>query len=488
MNRVVVFMLVFVFVWGLFAVGLGLVSAEPLVEDSWHTMAPMRQARSGLGVVAVDGKIYAIGGALDQYAIKILGTNEVYDPVSNTWTTLAPMPTPRTNFAIAACEGKIYCIGGIAGRTPADEWGLFYSLVLSDLVEVYDPATNTWTRKAPMPSVSDPVVVVGEQIFILDGFNLYMFDTSTNRWTERALMPVTPQSVISGGSGIASRPVVFVVDGKLVFTGEFCSRTPYLPVEGVRFSYGPSEPKVMVYDPMLDVWVEEAVGPMVFCYGVGLVTSGVFAPPRVYFLGQSPGSTFREVITNQAYDFADNTWRIGAAMPTSRVEFGAVVLDDLLYVIGGCTYVGYSEKAVYSVLNEVYVPFGYRSVPLVEVVSPLSEGVYDQSDGVDLEFVVDRPFSLLSYCVDGGGNVSVGGNVSLSGLSLGVHSVVVFVEDFFGNVEVSETVTFTVVSGSSFVSWVASFLTFSVLVVLGVVVGVVVAVLLVYFRRRRVRS
>lgn len=88
-------------------------------------------------------------------------------------------------------------------------------------------------------------------------------------------------------------PVLFVMDEKLVVTAEF-----YL---------GPHryEPKVLVYDPKKDVWSDESTGPMVICDGLGLVTSGVFAPQRVYFVGSAPGSTRGEVLTNQAYNFAD---------------------------------------------------------------------------------------------------------------------------------------------------------------------------------------
>jgi hypothetical protein len=50
-------------------------------ENTWETRNPMPTARSGLGAVAVNGKIYAIGGATewDSY----VGTNEVYDPATN---------------------------------------------------------------------------------------------------------------------------------------------------------------------------------------------------------------------------------------------------------------------------------------------------------------------------------------------------------------------------------------------------------------------
>ena len=64
------------------------------IEDSWNSKAPMHQARSGLGVIAVDNKIYAIGGALSGFK-NVAGTNEQYDPATDTWVYKASMPTPR---------------------------------------------------------------------------------------------------------------------------------------------------------------------------------------------------------------------------------------------------------------------------------------------------------------------------------------------------------------------------------------------------------
>jgi hypothetical protein len=100
-----------------------------------------------LGVVAVDGKIYAIGGSYqtevpsyDQfplYLTKYVSTNEMYDPVSDTWVTLESMPTPRAYFAIAAYDNKIYCIGGIT-VCASNIFTFDYCL----LNEVYDTVTN----------------------------------------------------------------------------------------------------------------------------------------------------------------------------------------------------------------------------------------------------------------------------------------------------------------------------------------------------------
>jgi len=461
MNKVIFFTVSLFFVGVFFAVGVCSVGAVSLVEDSWSSKASMSQARSGLGVVAVEGKIYAIGGTTNGRSDKVVGTVEVYDPVSDTWTTLASMPTPRSHFAIAVYQNKIYCIGGCVGVT-VDQWGLHSSVVTSDVVEVYDTTTNTWKRgiaRPPYSAIYTQALVVDGQIFVrLAGSRLFMFDPLTGVWTEKAPMPASPQS----GWGNGPRPVEFVVDNKLVVTGEF-----YL---GPNL-YGP---KVLVYDPVFDVWSEETTGPMIACDGVALVTSGVYAPQRVYFLGRAPGSTFGEWLSNQAYGFADNSWLLGEDMPNPRLDFGAAIVDDVLYIVGGRGY----NLFVPSASNQVYAPFGYRTVPVIGVVSPLDDVVYSVSD-VCLEFVVDRPVGLLYYCVDGGANVTIGGNTTLPDLSDGVHSVTVFAEDKSGNVGVSETVVFSVVSEPDIL------LSVSVVVVLCVVSVLVVTVLLLFLRRRR---
>ena len=324
----------------------------------------------------------------------------------DSWTTLASMPTPRSHFAIAAYQNKIYCIGGRVGVT-VDQWGLHSSVVISDVVEVYDTTTNTWTKgiaRPPYGLANIQASVVNGQIFVQMGFNeLFMFDPLTGVWTKKTPMPVIPHST---SSGHRPYPVAFVMDDKLVFTGEFGPKNALSFDENNVMTYIPPEAMVLVYDPVFDAWSYAPSGPLVLCDGVDLVSSGVYAPQRVYFLGRAPGGTFGEVLSNQAYDFADNSWLLGEAMPNLRFDFGAAIVDDVLYVIGGYvpSDVGGRPSSVPVAFNEVYVPFGFRSIPVVGVVSPLSEVVYSVSD-VCLEFVVDRPVSRVYYCVDGGGRM-----------------------------------------------------------------------------------
>jgi len=113
-------------------------------EDSWTTKAPMQQARGRLGVAVVNGKIYAIGGDIGSaYGYPadfiysgtghVVGTNEEYDPATDTWTFKAPMSTPRQYFGVAVYQNKIYCIGGYTNETNS----------VTGVNDVYDPATDT---------------------------------------------------------------------------------------------------------------------------------------------------------------------------------------------------------------------------------------------------------------------------------------------------------------------------------------------------------
>ena len=65
----------------------------------------------------VNGQLFVAGG---QSRLAELATLSVYDPVSDAWTARAPLPTTRTQAAGAAAGGRFFVIGGkIAGvQTP----------------------------------------------------------------------------------------------------------------------------------------------------------------------------------------------------------------------------------------------------------------------------------------------------------------------------------------------------------------------------------
>lgn len=126
-------------------------------NDSWKHLAPLPQPLGAAVAAEVNGKIYVIGGASVQPGEKVvplsahvphraLGTNYMYDPATNTWQTRSPMPTARNHTAIGVVDGKIYVLGGRVGST-------FVISSNTDVVEEYDPATDSWGyARARMPT------------------------------------------------------------------------------------------------------------------------------------------------------------------------------------------------------------------------------------------------------------------------------------------------------------------------------------------------
>jgi len=97
---------------------------------------------------------------------------------------------------------------------------------------------------------------------------------------------------------------------------------------------------------------------------------------------------------------------------------------------------------------------------------------------VPLSFVTDEAISEISYVLDGQKNVTIDGNVTVTGLSVGSHHLTVYVWDTAGNLGRSETITFTIAKEEPFPT---TLLIVSVVVVVAAVVGLG---LLVYFKKR----
>jgi len=256
-------------------------------EDSWVTREPIPTIRRDLGVAVVNGKIYAIGGRNDN---GYLSTNEEYDPVTNTWTTKTPMPTPRSDFGIAVFQNKIYCIGGIIDFN----WDKYGEGILCAFNEVYDPLTDTWETKTSMSTKRQrpKANVVNGKIYLIGGFQYQdlpppyttieldlneVYDPETDSWTTKTPIPNTPYGpasatinnkiyVISGfqsdlnqisdpesdtWSQGATIPTAVALAGAGATSGEMAPKRIY--VIGGYPSYD-EVPLNQVYDPKTDTW------------------------------------------------------------------------------------------------------------------------------------------------------------------------------------------------------------------------------------------
>ena len=85
----------------------------------------MPTPRGWFAVGVVSGVLYAVGGSF-----AALHTNEAYDPITNRWTSKAPVPTWRVSLAVGVVNGVLYAVGG-------EQLDIGYNLVAAN--EAYQP-------------------------------------------------------------------------------------------------------------------------------------------------------------------------------------------------------------------------------------------------------------------------------------------------------------------------------------------------------------
>ena len=139
----------------------------------------------------VDGKIYAFGGSNNSSPYLGFSIVEEYDPATDSWISKTPMPTARFGSSASTVNGKIYVIGGRDGAS-----GTTFSTV-----EEYDPVTDTWdTTKQDMPTarlwlstsvVKGKIYAIGGERLIHGGSlsTVEEYDPVTDTWTTKTNMP-----------------------------------------------------------------------------------------------------------------------------------------------------------------------------------------------------------------------------------------------------------------------------------------------------------
>jgi N-acetylneuraminic acid mutarotase len=172
---------------------VGRVFAYDVAADSWRALPPLSVPRGSIGAAAVRGKIHAVAGRVtnetdDWHTNGVVGTHEVYDPATSRWAEATPLPVPRDHLAVVAVDGKLHAIGGRYGNNDQ----------MSELHDVYDPAAQTWAPAAPLPTgrgavagalYNGLILVIGGE----DETRTYVenegYDIETGRWFRFAPLP-----------------------------------------------------------------------------------------------------------------------------------------------------------------------------------------------------------------------------------------------------------------------------------------------------------
>ena len=277
----------------------------------WKVITHLPTERRGFATAVVDNKVYLIGGSLveDVHPLKIvpgpfgISTVEVYDPQTNRWRRRADMPTPRMGVKAAVVNGVIYVFGGFRAKD-----NKIANTKFPVRVDAYDPETDTWIRKQDMP---------------------------------------VPR--INFGLGVVAGKV-YIIGGRTRFGGERTDR-------------------VDIYSPVTNTWLKGSKMPTRRAVlGVETVDDRIYAMggrgwPADIFMG----GPFLTAI--EEYDPETFRWRQKPDMLDVRLEFSSIVVRDNIYLIGGFVWEDGVPKDLATV--DVYHPQTEEWSDIPEMPTPI---------------------------------------------------------------------------------------------------------------------
>ncbi|XP_078353958.1 kelch-like protein 12 [Oculina patagonica] len=256
--------------------------------NQWSIIQPMRRKRRYLSSVALNSRLYAIGG---YDASSRLNTVECFDPSTAQWSVMTPMLQRRGLAGATTLAGKIFVAGGFDGTTRHTS------------VECYDPTIDRWTLVSEMqaPREGAGLANLDGILYCVGGYDgnnilnsIERFDPRTGQWTGLA-----PMSTRRSGAGIV------VLDGQLFAVGGYDGTQHLSSVE--------------CYSPCNDQWMNITQMKSNRCYVGTAVMCG-----KLYAVGGYDGLSLLD--TCESYDPLVQEWTLMPSMTTSRCDMGAAVL------------------------------------------------------------------------------------------------------------------------------------------------------------------
>ncbi|MGC1760077.1 MAG: kelch repeat-containing protein, partial [Candidatus Cybelea sp.] len=154
--------------------------------NSWTPIAPLPRPLGSVSVAVLGNAIQLVGGR-DANSVQ---THLAYDPATNHYSERAPLPIGRDHMGLVTYEGRLYAIGGRI-NTPAHN---------TAYLDIYDPRSNAWTSGPSMPTARSGMAVAAFQnrIFAIGGEQSGMtaafktneaYDPASKSWSEFAALP-----------------------------------------------------------------------------------------------------------------------------------------------------------------------------------------------------------------------------------------------------------------------------------------------------------
>ena len=313
----------------------------------WTRKADMPTARADFSTSVVDGKIFAIGGQvqleMNEFGDMTLSKVEMYDPETDTWEQRTDMPTPRSAVSTSVVDGKIFAIGGAQMKKIKHSrgWGLEAKKLTT--VEMYDPATDTWTQKADMPTPRSylSTSVMDGKIYAIGGMS-----SSNEKWRLETVEVYDPLTDTWAKAKDITHPrsctAISVVNGEIYAIGG-------RGWSGIQKEPDPYLSSVEVFNPKTNQWQKRTEMPAPKTSHTASVING-----KIYVIGGyvEEGNKVKNLATIESYDPATDCWTQEQDMLIGKSGHTTEVIDGKIYIFGGSSR--FSRDPLTSV--EVYDP------------------------------------------------------------------------------------------------------------------------------------
>jgi hypothetical protein len=311
-----------------------------------------------------DGRIIVIGGygGLSTGQIGIVDTN-IFDPATNTWTRVANMHLPRWYPTLTELsDGRYLAISG--NSTNATTW--------ADTPEVYDPTTNTWTL---LSNISTSQVHEEEYPFsyLIPNGNVLNIGPSEDVTHELNVDNQT-WTPVGGSSGVVNGSSVQYLPGKILYSGGASS------IDNTE----PAQATTAVLDTNAATPTWRQTSPMLYPRIYHTLT--MLANGHVLAVGGGTNSD-QEMITTgvlptEIWDPTSETWSAAAPIAAARNYHSTAVLmpDGRVLVAGGGHPTGLNDAGQDSA--QIYSPSYLSNGPRPTITSAPSSTTYGSTISV----------------------------------------------------------------------------------------------------------
>jgi N-acetylneuraminic acid mutarotase len=281
----------------------------------WKKVAPSPFARVESPTTVVRGRVFLFGGFTN--SLNASSQLDVYDLATDSWTRRNDMPMQLTHLNPAMEGSTIWFAGGFKGKHPGP---------VTAEVWKYDVTSDTWTAGPPLPEprAGGGLAVVGHHLHYFGGFKSDRQTDAGDHWS----LPLDGSSEWQRESDLPDprgHVSTTVLDGKLYALGG---------------THGHDKTQNDVnscqcYDPATKQWTAIASLPDGRSH---FESSTIIHHERILIIGgrcnqsQPPRNVVGDMLE---FDPKANTWRIVGELPVKVMAPSAALIAGRLVITGG---------------------------------------------------------------------------------------------------------------------------------------------------------